>query len=249
MGDGRRPSQRQVVVRQVDDLADPHAGLGHQDESGLIGPSGGLHDRVELLLPPVVAGAWLRLHELRASDRAGGEHPAGNDEVEPLPDHRQLGVDRLGGHAVAPPPDGKLIDCLRRDRVHEPHAGIAAVSGESGENVAVLDHGLRGPVIGVLPVDVGLHGGGNVERAGLPRHRPRQFGLNRPGLLPRHFVVAGAEARALLLRAFLMVCVPDATLHEDRNAFADPLISAAGTLAVLRGITRHVAPPPRRTTG
>lgn len=181
--------------------------------------------------------------------RAGGEHPAGHGEVEPLPHDRQLRVDRLGGHAVAPPPDAELIDRLRRDRVHEPHTGLAAVGGESVEHVAVLEHGLGSPVVGVLPVDVGLHRGGDGDRARLPRHRPRQFGLERPGLLPRHVVVAGAEARAFLLRPFLKVRVPDAALQEDRNPLADPFIPAAATLAVLRMVTRHVASPPRITTG
>ena len=236
-------------MRQVDDLADPHAGLGHQQERGLVGGPGGLHDRVELLLPPIVAGAWLRLHELCAGHRAHGEHPSGDSEVEPLPDDRQLGVDRLRCHAIPPASDGEVVEGLHRDRMHEPHAGRLAVGRKAVEDVPVLHHGLGGSIVGFLHVEIRLHGGGDVERAGLPRHRPRQFGLERPGLLPRHFVVAGPEALALLLRHFLPVAIPYAAVHEDRNAFADPLVSAAGTLAVLRVITRHVASPPRRTTG
>jgi hypothetical protein len=36
VGEGVPPIEQQVVPREVDDLAGPHAGLGHQDESGLI---------------------------------------------------------------------------------------------------------------------------------------------------------------------------------------------------------------------
>jgi hypothetical protein len=39
--------QRQVIPGEVDHLADPHPGLGHQQIGGLAGPRGGVHDRVK----------------------------------------------------------------------------------------------------------------------------------------------------------------------------------------------------------
>jgi hypothetical protein len=55
-------------------------------------------------LPVHSPAGRLRLHERGAGHGAGGHHPTGAGEVEPLPDDRELGVDGLGGRAVASPP-------------------------------------------------------------------------------------------------------------------------------------------------
>ena len=133
--------------------------------------------------------------------------------------------------------------------MHESHARVAAVGRKAVEDVPVLHHGLGGSIVGFLHVEVRLHDACNVERAGLPWNRAGELGFQRPGLLPRDIVVAGAEGLSLLLWSLLPVGVPDAAVQEDRNPLPDPFVFAAGLPAAGRSVMRHGVPPPRRTTG